>query len=160
MLAITPSNAADFEDKHGDVDCRPVLVPGFKYNGTPILLSEFGGIAYIAPGSNVPGDAWGYAGVEKNQESALARLRSIYEGIAKIPEFVGICYTQLTDVEQEIIELLRAGAENLDIIQWARRTKSPTDQATVSCLLTQIDINSRRLCCHFAATQTKPSHEN
>jgi beta-galactosidase/beta-glucuronidase len=87
-------------------NARLALVPGYKYNGTPILLSEFGGIAYILPGSQVPADAWGYAGVEKTPEAALARLRGLYEAIAKIPAITGICYTQLTDVEQEINGLL------------------------------------------------------
>ncbi len=86
-------------------NARPALAPGFKYNGTPVLLSEFGGIAFINPGSNVPESAWGYSGVEKTAEDALARLKSIYEGIAKLP-FAGICYTQITDVEQEINGLM------------------------------------------------------
>ncbi|MDW8131211.1 MAG: glycoside hydrolase family 2 TIM barrel-domain containing protein [Bryobacterales bacterium] len=81
------------------------LIPGYSYNGAPLYLSEFGGIAYIPPGHQVPKDAWGYAGIEKTAESALARLRSLYEAIAKLP-FVGICYTQITDVEQEVNGLL------------------------------------------------------
>jgi len=85
---------------------RAALAPGFAYNGTPFLLSEFGGIAYIAPGSNVPRDAWGYAGVEPDASAALARLRGLYEAIARLPAFAGVCYTQLTDVEQEINGLL------------------------------------------------------
>jgi hypothetical protein len=31
-----------------------------------------------------------------------SRLRGLYEAIAKIPAFAGLCYTQLTDVEQEV----------------------------------------------------------
>lgn len=85
---------------------RAALAPGFKYNGSPVFLSEFGGIAYPLPGSPVPADAWGYAGVEKSPEAALERLRSLYTGIARIPQIMGICYTQLTDVEQEINGLL------------------------------------------------------
>ncbi len=85
---------------------REALAPGFSYNGSPIFLSEFGGISYIAPGSNVPSDAWGYAGVEPNQEAAFARLKSLWEGIAKLPNIMAICYTQLTDVEQEINGLM------------------------------------------------------
>jgi beta-galactosidase/beta-glucuronidase len=85
---------------------RAALVPGFEYNGSPIFLSEFGGIAYRAPGSPVPEGAWGYSGVEKTPEEALARLRGIYEAIRKVPRIIGICYTQLTDVEQEINGLL------------------------------------------------------
>jgi beta-galactosidase/beta-glucuronidase len=85
---------------------RPALAPGVKYNGAPVYLSEFGGIAYIHPGSAVPKEAWGYSGVEKTADSALARLRRIYQGIAVVPAIIGVCYTQLTDVEQEINGLM------------------------------------------------------
>jgi beta-galactosidase/beta-glucuronidase len=85
---------------------RQFLIPGYKYNGSPVYLSEFGGIACIPEGHQVPDSSWGYSGVEKTQAAALARLRDIYEGIARLPVIVGICYTQLTDVEQEINGLL------------------------------------------------------
>jgi beta-galactosidase/beta-glucuronidase len=85
---------------------RAALIPGYEYNGSPLYLSEFGGIAYIAPNSNVPRDAWGYAGVEPNQDAALERLKGLYHSIQKMPQIIGICYTQLTDVEQEINGLL------------------------------------------------------
>jgi hypothetical protein len=85
---------------------RAAVVPPYQYNGSPLFLSEFGGIAYIAPGSNVPKDAWGYSGVEPSQQSAVTRLRGLYEALAKLPQITGICYTQLTDVEQEINGLL------------------------------------------------------
>jgi hypothetical protein len=49
----------------------------------------------------------------------------------------------------EIIELLRCGAENLDIIRWARRTKTPAEQATVQDLLVLINVNAHRLRCSF-----------
>ncbi len=85
---------------------EPALAPGYAYNGTPLYLSEFGGIAFIPPGHQVPQQAWGYSGVEKTPEAALERLRGLYGAIAKIPAIGGICYTQLTDVEQEINGLL------------------------------------------------------
>lgn len=85
---------------------RPALAPGYRYNGTPFLLSEFGGIAFIPEGHVAPGESWGYSGVEKTQNSALERLRGLYVGIAKLPAFAGICYTQLTDVEQEVNGLM------------------------------------------------------
>ncbi len=84
---------------------RPALAPGFQYNGTPVILSEFGGIAFIPAGHEVPQESWGYSGVEKTESDALERLRGIYTAISKL-RFVGICYTQLTDVEQEINGLL------------------------------------------------------
>lgn len=49
----------------------------------------------------------------------------------------------------EIIELLRGGAENLDIIRWARRTKTRNEQATVQDLLVLINVNAHRLRCSF-----------
>ncbi len=87
---------------------RPALAPHSAYNGTPYFLSEFGGIATILEGQQTAENAWGYAGVEKNQESALARLRSLYEALQELPQFIGICYTQITDVEQEINGLYTA----------------------------------------------------
>jgi beta-galactosidase/beta-glucuronidase len=80
---------------------RAALIPGYTANGSPFYLSEFGGIAYIPPGTEVPQEAWGYSGVEKTAGGATERLRGIYGAIAKLP-FAGICYTQITDVEQEI----------------------------------------------------------
>jgi beta-galactosidase/beta-glucuronidase len=87
-------------------NARAALVPGARYNGAPVFLSEFGGIASIPPGAKVPEAAWGYAGVEKSAEAALARFRGLYEGIAKASGVIGICYTQLTDVEQEVNGLM------------------------------------------------------
>jgi len=84
---------------------RPYAAPGHAYNGAPLYLSEFGGIAYIPPGASVPESAWGYAGVEKTPEDALRRLAGLYDAIAKLP-FIGICYTQITDVEQEVNGLM------------------------------------------------------
>ncbi len=84
---------------------REALAPGYKYNGTPLYLSEFGGIAYIPSGAQVPSESWGYSGVEKTEESALERLKSLFQAIARLP-FAGICYTQLTDVEQEVNGLM------------------------------------------------------
>ena len=86
-------------------DHRQVMIPGYRYNGAPVYLSEFGGIKYTPPGHTVPKAAWGYT-QEKTAEAYLARLRSQYEGIAKLPLFIGVCYTQLTDVEQEINGLM------------------------------------------------------
>jgi beta-galactosidase/beta-glucuronidase len=82
------------------------LIPGYKYNGSPFYLSEFGGIAFIPPAHDVPKESWGYSGVEKTPEAALERMRGLYGAIARMPAFAGLCYTQLTDVEQEVNGLL------------------------------------------------------
>lgn len=91
-----------------EVPDKMYLAPGSQYNGSPVFLSEFGGIGYIRPEdlSKVPENAWGYSGVEKTAEDALARMRGLYEALARIPRLAGICYTQLYDVEQEVNGLL------------------------------------------------------
>lgn len=85
---------------------RVALAPGYQYNGSPFYLSEFGGIAFIPPGHEVPKESWGYSGIEKNEQDALARLMGLYQAIARVPAWTGLCYTQLTDVEQEINGLM------------------------------------------------------
>jgi hypothetical protein len=65
-----------------------------------------GGIAYIPPGAISFGKSWGYSGVEKTQEEAFARLTQLFKGVARLHNLAGICYTQLTDVEQEANGLL------------------------------------------------------
>lgn len=85
---------------------RAIFAPGNSYSGAPFLLSEFGGVAYIPEGNRVPGDAWGYSGVEKSAEAAVERMRGLWDAVSKIDAFGGICYTQLTDVEQEVNGLL------------------------------------------------------
>ncbi len=85
---------------------RAALIPGFAYNGAPMYLSEFGGVAFVPEGAKTPGKSWGYAGVEKTQDAALNRIGSLFMAIAETPAFAGYCYTQLTDVEQEVNGLM------------------------------------------------------
>ncbi len=85
---------------------RAALAPGHAYNGSPFYLSEFGGIAFIPPGHEVPKESWGYSGIEPSAQSVLARLLGLYQAIARVPAWTGLCYTQLTDVEQEINGLM------------------------------------------------------
>ena len=84
------------------------LASGQRYNGSPILLWEFGGIGFVLPEdvAEVPENSWGYSGVEADQEPALARMRGLYEAIARIPQIAGVCYTQFYDVEQEVNGLM------------------------------------------------------
>ena len=82
--------------------------PGYHYNGSPILLWEFGGIGYIMPEdlARVPENSWGYSGVEPTAEAALARAKGLYQAIGRASQISGICYTQLYDVEQEVNGLM------------------------------------------------------
>ena len=87
-------------------NARAALAPGNKYNGSPVFLSEFGGVSYLMPGQQAPEGSWGYSGLMKDQEAAFGRIKRLWEAIGKVPAIAGICYTQLTDVEQEVNGLL------------------------------------------------------
>ncbi len=83
------------------------LAPGCKYNGSPLYISEFGGVAYVpADEHDVPENSWGYAGIEPNESATIERIRGLYEAIAKLPRVAAVCYTQLCDVEQEVNGIL------------------------------------------------------
>lgn len=80
-----------------------LFADGHRYQGQPVLFTEYGGIAFTA---DEKGKAWGYGDGAKNEEDLLARLRQLMDGIFQT-EFQGYCYTQLTDVQQEVNGLLR-----------------------------------------------------
>lgn len=80
---------------------RRIFVGGASYQGQPILVSEFGGIAF----KKSEWDGWGYSGAE-NEEDFLFRLKAVVDPMFSSPVIQGYCYTQLTDVEQEINGLL------------------------------------------------------
>lgn len=77
---------------------------GHKYLGQPVLFTEFGGIAFVSDQKN---GAWGYGNGAKDSAELLARLNELITGILST-EFQGYCYTQLTDVQQEVNGLLCA----------------------------------------------------
>ena len=81
---------------------RKLMLDGEVYHGQPVLFSEFGGIALQ---KNVHGDKWGYGKHAKNEEDFYSRLENLMNGIDAC-DFQGYCYTQLTDVQQEVNGLL------------------------------------------------------
>lgn len=86
---------------------REALAFGYEYNGTPLLMTEFGGIAYRLQATGAANE-WGYSGVEPTREAFLSRLDGLVKALRANPVWAGFCYTQLTDVEQEINGLLTA----------------------------------------------------
>ncbi len=52
------------------------------------------------------GDNWGYNGAVADQAALLERFGAISRGAKALPGFCGYCYTQLTDVFQEVNGLL------------------------------------------------------
>ncbi|CAH1210137.1 sugar-binding domain-containing protein [Paenibacillus sp. JJ-223] len=80
---------------------RRLFVGGAAYESQPILVSEFGGIAF----KKSEWEGWGYSGAE-NEEEFLQKLEAVVRPMFDSPVVQGYCYTQLTDVEQEINGLL------------------------------------------------------
>ncbi|MGW9103437.1 glycoside hydrolase family 2 protein [Priestia megaterium] len=80
---------------------RKIYANGFEHKGEPILLTEFGGIGFKVGGDS----GWGYTAV-KNVEDFVDDYKRIMEAVYDSQILHGYCYTQLTDVEQEINGLL------------------------------------------------------
>lgn len=102
--------AGAFPEKyHGGYDGMypqsfPLFAQGHRYRGQPVLFTEFGGIAFVA---DQKGEAWGYGSGARDAGELCRRIAELIKGIAAAG-FQGYCYTQLTDVQQEVNGLLRA----------------------------------------------------
>ena len=68
----------------------------YRYNGQPVIMSEYGGIALDSE------KGWGYGKQVANEDEFIQRFELLTKNIKKIPYISGYCYTQLTDVQQEI----------------------------------------------------------
>lgn len=73
---------------------------GYAYRGQPVIVSEFGGIAFRTEAG------WGYGNQVETEEQFLERYRSITQAIVDTDYVCGFCYTQTTDVQQEVNGLL------------------------------------------------------
>ncbi|MGI6562115.1 MAG: glycoside hydrolase family 2 protein [Clostridia bacterium] len=80
---------------------RMIYCEGEEYDGQPVLITEYGGIAM-----ETEEEGWGYNGKVKDEKEFLRRYESITKAIMNTPYIRGYCYTQLTDVFQEINGLL------------------------------------------------------
>ncbi|MCF7926994.1 MAG: glycoside hydrolase family 2 [Candidatus Izimaplasma sp.] len=74
---------------------------GFKYNHQPILVTEFGGISFQKTSKN----GWGYS-TATSEKDFKNQLENVFRPLYQSTHVQGVCYTQLTDVEQEINGLL------------------------------------------------------
>ncbi|MBW7457292.1 glycoside hydrolase family 2, partial [Paenibacillus sepulcri] len=77
----------------------------YAYKGQPILISEYGGIAFNSE------EGWGYGNQVKTEEQFIERFRSITTAIKQLPYACGFCYTQITDVQQEVNGLMNIDRE-------------------------------------------------
>ncbi len=84
---------------------RILTLDGYPHRGQPIMLTEFGGIAFDpAPGAQ---RTWGYTRAE-DAEAFAALYEELLQTVIHTALFSGFCYTQFTDTFQEANGLLAA----------------------------------------------------
>lgn len=78
---------------------RMLTLEGHEHRGQPVLLTEFGGIAFRDP-RLAGGETWGYS-VSRTSGDFQTRYEKLLETVSHINMFAGFCYTQFTDTFQE-----------------------------------------------------------
>jgi beta-galactosidase/beta-glucuronidase len=87
---------------------RILTLDGYPHRGQPIMLTEFGGIAYIKGRTpNRGAKAWGYSKASTDRQF-LRLFSELMHAVVSSPLFSGFCYTQFTDTFQEMNGLLTA----------------------------------------------------
>jgi len=102
------SNAISF-NKH-----KFAFAQGYNYKGQPIMISEYGGIAFNSE------KGWGYGNQVASEQEFVERYNRITQAIKQTPYVSGYCYTQITDVQQEVNGLLKENREpkiDLEIVK-------------------------------------------
>jgi beta-galactosidase/beta-glucuronidase len=84
---------------------RTLVIEGHEHSGQPVMLTEFGGIAYTT--DEEEDETWGYSRAATAEEFAR-RYRDLLGAVNRVMLFSGFCYTQLTDTYQEANGLLYA----------------------------------------------------
>lgn len=80
---------------------KSAFANGFEYVGQPVIISEFGGIAF-----NNDDSGWGYGNKVNTKEEFVRRFDDITTAVKELPYCCGFCYTQVSDVQQEINGLM------------------------------------------------------
>ncbi|MBV9789111.1 MAG: glycoside hydrolase family 2 [Chloroflexi bacterium] len=96
---------------------RLLTLEGHTHADQPIVLSEFGGIAF----SDDPNATWGYSRSESAQTFA-DQYTALLEAVRSLKLLAGFCYTQFSDTYQESNGLLYAD----------RRPKFPLEQIALA----------------------------
>lgn len=108
---------AVLRDRYGEADDLPILfrhvrpagrllaLDGHRHEGLPLILSEFGGIAFTP--KHMRDESWGYSRVETTQQLADA-YEELLTPVRDSALLAGFCYTQFADTYQEANGLLYA----------------------------------------------------
>lgn len=84
-----------------------LTLDGYPHQGQPIMLTEFGGIAFQERSEEGVKRIWGYTSVD-NAETFARLYEQLMETVIYTALFSGFCYTQFADTFQEANGLLYA----------------------------------------------------
>jgi len=88
---------AIFRERYDKLAFGPVNCGHKEHDEQYAFLSEYGGIWW----SESDPDGWGYGKRPASLAEVIERFRGLTEALLENPNIHGLCYTQLTDVEQE-----------------------------------------------------------
>ncbi len=116
-------------EAHG-CDLRPCYAIGHEPTGREaFMVTEYGGIAFTnigLQGSMGGMETWGYHDKVTDEEAFFRRFQEVTDGIRELPYCQGYCYTQLTDVMQEVNGLLTPDRQpKVDAERFAALNRNP-----------------------------------
>ena len=79
---------------------KGAMCDGWEYQGQPIMVTEFGGTAYIK--TTEGSSNWGYGVGVASDEEYIARFQGLIRALHSLDYSSGYCYTQVSDVQQEV----------------------------------------------------------
>lgn len=86
---------------------RILTLDGYPHRGQPIMLTEFGGIAFAHAPEPGAVQTWGYT-VANSEAELAAMFEALMDTVIHTALFSGLCYTQFADTFQEANGLLYA----------------------------------------------------
>lgn len=120
---------------------KVLILEDFTYQRQPIMLTEFGGIAFSKDWKHT----WGYSRA-KNADDFASRYAHLLAVVRSIPLLAGFCYTQFTDTYQEANGLLYMDrTPKFPIEQIAAATRGPQSQEDHRAIAKWRELGSKRL---------------
>ena len=86
--------------RHERPGFKMLLLSGFEYQNQPVMLTEFGGVAFSERAGT-----WGYSRAESAEEFSR-QYYNLLSAVRSLPLLAGFCYTQFADTYQEANGLL------------------------------------------------------
>lgn len=80
------------------IDLHRIFGTQSPFFACPTFVSEYGGIRW----ASAEDAGWGYGNAPKTAEEFMQRFKELTEVLLNHPRIGALCYTQLTDVEQEV----------------------------------------------------------